>query len=53
LLRPDSDGIGPVLELLERVLASTDLRSLQGCLAVVTPRGLRIRPALAKSGPFS
>jgi predicted nuclease of predicted toxin-antitoxin system len=43
LLRPDTDGIGPVLELLEQVLASTDLQSLQGCLAVVTPQGLRIR----------
>jgi predicted nuclease of predicted toxin-antitoxin system len=43
LLRPDADGIGPVLELLEQVLASTDLRSLQGSLAVANPQGLRIR----------
>jgi predicted nuclease of predicted toxin-antitoxin system len=43
LLRPDADGIGPLLELFERVLASTDLRSLHGCLAVATPQGLRIR----------
>jgi predicted nuclease of predicted toxin-antitoxin system len=43
LLRPDADGIGPVLELLKQVLASTDLQSLQGCLAVATPQGLRIR----------
>jgi predicted nuclease of predicted toxin-antitoxin system len=43
LLRPDTDGIVPVLELLEQILAATDLQSLQGCLAVVTPQGLRIR----------
>lgn len=43
LLRPDTDGIGPVLGLLEKVLASTDLQSLQGSLAVATPQGLRIR----------
>lgn len=43
LLRPDADGIGPVLELLEQVLASTDLESLQGSLAVANPQGLRIR----------
>lgn len=43
LLRPDADGIGPVLELLEQVLASVDLESLQGDLAVASPKGLRIR----------
>jgi predicted nuclease of predicted toxin-antitoxin system len=43
LLRPDADGIGPVLELLEQVLASTDLLSLHGCLAVATSQALRIR----------
>jgi predicted nuclease of predicted toxin-antitoxin system len=43
LLRPDADGIGPVLELLRQVLASTDLSSLQGSLAVASPKGLRVR----------
>lgn len=43
LLRPDADGIGPVLELLRQVLDSTDLSSLQGSLAVANPQGLRIR----------
>ncbi len=43
LLRPDADGIGPVLELLRQVLASTDLTSLQGSLAVTNPQSLRIR----------
>ena len=43
LLRPDQDGIRPVLELLERVLASYDLADLVRTVAVVTPRGIRIR----------
>lgn len=45
LLRPDKDGIRPVLELLERVLAVYDLDFLKGTVAVATPRGLRIRRA--------
>jgi len=43
LLRPDDDGIRPVLSLLDDVLASVDLNQLHGTLAVATPRGLRIR----------
>jgi predicted nuclease of predicted toxin-antitoxin system len=43
LLRPDKDGIGPLLELCQQVLASTELSSLEGCLAVANPQGLRIR----------
>jgi len=43
LLRPDADGIGPVLELLKRVLDSSDLAALQGSLAVANSQGLRIR----------
>jgi predicted nuclease of predicted toxin-antitoxin system len=43
LLRPDSDGIGPVVELLRQVLISTDLNSLAGSLAIANPRGLRVR----------
>jgi predicted nuclease of predicted toxin-antitoxin system len=43
LLRPDADGIGPVLELLKKVLASTDLDSLHKSLAVANSQGLRIR----------
>jgi len=43
LLRPDQDGIQPVLELLELVLASYDLKALARAVAVVTPRGIRIR----------
>ena len=43
LLRPAQDGIRPVLGLLARVLVSYDLESLAGTVAVVTPRGIRIR----------
>lgn len=43
LLRPDADGIGPLLDLLAKVLASTELMALQGSLAVASPQGLRIR----------
>ncbi len=43
LLRPDSDGIGPVVELLRQALASTDLQSLDRSLAIANPRGLRVR----------
>jgi predicted nuclease of predicted toxin-antitoxin system len=45
LLRPDEDGIQPVIELLERVLANHDLKALARTAAVVTPRGIRIRRA--------
>jgi predicted nuclease of predicted toxin-antitoxin system len=43
LLRPDQDGIRPMVELLERVLANYDLGVLAGTVTVVTPRGVRIR----------
>jgi predicted nuclease of predicted toxin-antitoxin system len=43
LLRPDQDGISPVLELLKQVLASVDLASLRGSLAVANSQGLRTR----------
>jgi predicted nuclease of predicted toxin-antitoxin system len=45
LLRPDQDGIRPVVELLERVLASYDLEALASTVTVVTPRGIRTRRA--------
>ncbi len=43
LLRPDQDGIRPMVELLERVLANYDLGVLAGTVTVVTPRSVRIR----------
>ena len=45
LLRPDQDGIGPTIELLESVLAGYNLESLIGTIAVATPRGIRVRRA--------
>jgi predicted nuclease of predicted toxin-antitoxin system len=43
LLRPDEDGIGAIVDLLERVLTNFDLNRLTGTVTVVTPRGIRIR----------
>lgn len=43
LLRPDQDGIRPILELLEKVLRTYDLTALAGTVTVVTPRGVRVR----------
>lgn len=43
LLRPDEDGIRPLIALLEHLLASQDLNSLAGTVTVVTPTGVRIR----------
>jgi hypothetical protein len=45
LLRPDEDGIRPIIELLERVLANYGLEALARTVTVVTPRGIRIRRA--------
>ncbi len=43
LLRPDEDGIRPLIALMQQVLSTYDLSDLQGLLVVVTPRGIRIR----------
>ena len=43
LLRPDEDGIRPVLELLQQVLKSSRLEEFEGTITVATPRGIRIR----------
>jgi hypothetical protein len=45
LLRPDEDGIRPLVDLLQRVLDSHNLEDLQGTLTVVTQRNIRIRKA--------
>ena len=45
LLRPDEDGIRPVLELLKKVLDSYNLEDLVGATTVATPRGIRLRKA--------
>jgi len=44
-LRPNQAGIRPVLELLEQTLTAYDLEALTGAVAVVTPRGVRVRRA--------
>jgi predicted nuclease of predicted toxin-antitoxin system len=43
LLRPNEDGIRPVLDLLGAVLGEVDLAELEGVLAVATAQGLRVR----------
>jgi hypothetical protein len=43
VLRPDEDGIPPVVDLLSQVLAEYRLDDLAGAIAVVTARGIRIR----------
>jgi len=45
LLRPDLDGIRPLIQLLERTLAAYDLPDLYSTITVVSPRGIRIRRA--------
>jgi predicted nuclease of predicted toxin-antitoxin system len=43
LLRPDQDGIHPVIDLMTRVLQNYNLNTLTGTISVVTPRGVRVR----------
>jgi predicted nuclease of predicted toxin-antitoxin system len=43
LLRPDEDGIRPMMELLEQILNLYKLEDLVGATTVATPRGIRIR----------
>jgi predicted nuclease of predicted toxin-antitoxin system len=42
LLRPNEDGIRPLLDLLQMVLDQVDLTQLTATVAVATPKGLRI-----------
>jgi predicted nuclease of predicted toxin-antitoxin system len=43
LLRPDEDGIRPLIDLLQRVLDSYGLEDLQGTVTVATSRSIRVR----------
>lgn len=43
LLRPSEDGIRPVLDMLDRVLATYRIETLAGFLVVATPQSIRIR----------
>jgi predicted nuclease of predicted toxin-antitoxin system len=45
VLRPDEDGIRPLVELIQQVFAQYHLDDLAGTIAVATPRGIRIRRA--------
>ena len=45
LLRPDEDGIRPMIGLLVQVLNSYRFEKLAGTVTVATPRGIRIRKA--------
>ena len=43
LLRPDDDGIEPLVDLMRRVVRGEILDQLGGTVTVATLRGLRIR----------
>jgi predicted nuclease of predicted toxin-antitoxin system len=43
LLRPDEEGIDPLIELIKGLVASYSLDDLKGAICVVSPRGIRIR----------
>jgi len=43
LLRPNEDGIRPIVELLDQILAGYDLEMLTKTITVATPQGIRIR----------
>lgn len=45
LLRPDEDGIRPLIDLIEMVLSQYTLENLAATVTVATPRGIRIRRA--------
>ena len=43
LLRPDQDGIMPLVDLFRLLLEQQRLDTMRGMLTVTTPRGIRIR----------
>lgn len=43
LLRPDEDGIRPIVELLQKVLDAYRLEDLVEATTVATPKGIRLR----------
>jgi hypothetical protein len=46
LLRPDQDGIRPIVELIERVLLNYNLNAQVGTTTMVTPRSVRVRKSV-------
>ena len=45
LLRPDEDGIRPLLALLENILNNFDINAFEGKIVVAMPRGIMVRRA--------
>lgn len=45
LMRPDEDGIRPLLELLDRLVEDRPLESFARTVTVVSPVGIRVRRA--------
>ena len=43
LLRPDEDGIRPLLDLLRKTLRTASLETLAGAVVVASSRGVRVR----------
>jgi hypothetical protein len=43
LLRPDEDGIPQMMDLIQEVLKLGILENIGGCVAVATPRRMRVR----------
>ena len=43
LIRPDDDGIEPLIRLIQLVLETGGVQRLHGTVAVATPRGVRVR----------
>ena len=43
LLRPDDDGIEPLIRLIQFVLEAGAVQRLCGAVSVATPRGVRVR----------
>jgi predicted nuclease of predicted toxin-antitoxin system len=50
LLRPDEDGIRPLLELAHRLLEDGPLERFAGTVTVISPRGIRVRRSTGKPG---
>lgn len=45
LLRPDEDGIRPLIDLIQSIMDAYKLEDLQNTVTVATPRNIRIRKA--------
>ncbi len=43
LLRPDDDGVRPIIDLLQKAVDAVDFQKLSGTVTVVSPRSIRVR----------